>query len=330
MRSPFAVGSLQLLCMLLCVAALWLLLLWPLQLVCWLLRCCCRRTTTGAEQPQNSRPRCVLVTGASSGIGEAVARHYATLQGEEVLLALTGRNQQRLESVADECRKLGAQVVCRVVDVTDAPGMEAFIEEVHALRPLDIVLANAGVNFCTVGGHQQSFSQSCRDIFSINVDGVLNTVLPASALQAEVGRGTIAIVSSLAAYSHLYSIGDGEGSPYSATKAAVKMLGLHMRRRFAPKGVNVSVVCPGFVTSGMTKALNMGKLWMEIPAEEAAARIHEGLCHNDAIISFPKTVDTLSYIGSVFPEAVTEQAINLILAILGRKRKKRDVSTKED
>ena len=156
--------------------------------------------------------------------------------------------------------------------------MEAFIEEVHALRPLDIVLANAGVNFCTVGGHQQSFSQSCRDIFSINVDGVLNTVLPASALQAEVGRGTIAIVSSLAAYSHLYSIGDGEGSPYSATKAAVKMLGLHMRRRFAPKGVNVSVVCPGFVTSGMTKALNMGKLWMEIPAEEAAARIHEGLC----------------------------------------------------
>ena len=87
-------------------------------------------------------PRSILITGASSGIGEALARHYAA---PGITLHLGGRNPERLEAVARGCREAGAEVLTWTGEVTDAEGMRQWISQSDAHHPLNLVIANAGV-----------------------------------------------------------------------------------------------------------------------------------------------------------------------------------------
>ena len=84
----------------------------------------------------------VLITGASSGIGEALALQYAS-RGD--MLFLCGRNSARLLSVADRCRELGATVHAETLDVTDSAAAEAWLKKCNATAPINLVFANAGV-----------------------------------------------------------------------------------------------------------------------------------------------------------------------------------------
>jgi len=88
-------------------------------------------------------PQSLLITGASSGIGEALARHYAT---PGVALALTGRDAARLAAAAAACRAAGAAVETATIDVTDRDGLRAWIERIDDAAPLDLVVANAGIS----------------------------------------------------------------------------------------------------------------------------------------------------------------------------------------
>src|SRR5262245_23839876 len=88
-------------------------------------------------------PRAILVTGASSGIGEALARAYA---GPRIALALTGRDGARLEATAMACRARGAEVLAETVDAVDRSAMERFIAMAEAHAPLELVIANAGIS----------------------------------------------------------------------------------------------------------------------------------------------------------------------------------------
>ncbi|MEE9195623.1 MAG: SDR family NAD(P)-dependent oxidoreductase, partial [Alphaproteobacteria bacterium] len=123
-------------------------------------------------------PCSILITGANSGIGGALALAYAA---PGVVLALGGRNQSRLEAVATACRERGATVETAQIDVTDADAMAAWIAKADAAARLDLVIANAGISggtFTTSGGAGSGTEQT-RKIFPVNVDGVINTVLPA-------------------------------------------------------------------------------------------------------------------------------------------------------
>ena len=115
----------------------------------------------------------ILITGASSGIGEALALHYA-VPGR--LLSLLGRNSERTEAVASLCRAKGARVSAISLDVQDATAMEAWVRDRDHEQSLDLVIANAGVSAGS-GGSGESAEQT-RQIFSINVNGIFNTVLP--------------------------------------------------------------------------------------------------------------------------------------------------------
>ncbi|MCB2102110.1 MAG: SDR family NAD(P)-dependent oxidoreductase, partial [Rhodobacterales bacterium] len=98
---------------------------------------------TGAMAPRDETPSCILITGASSGIGAALAAAYAA-PGRH--LVLTGRSAERLDAVARACRDRGATVAARALDVTDGPAMADWIGTLDDARPLDLVIANAGIS----------------------------------------------------------------------------------------------------------------------------------------------------------------------------------------
>ena len=222
------------------------------------------------------QPGSILITGASSGIGEALARLYA---GPGVTLALCGRDAGRLETVASACRAAGAEASGTVLDVTDRAAAARWVAESDRARALDLVIANAGISAGS-GGRGESDDQ-IRQILAVNVDGVLNTVLPAIPPMRARRRGQIALMSSLAAYRGL------PGAPaYCASKATLKSLAESWRAEFAPSGIAVSVICPGFVESGMT-ATNDFPMPFLMPAEKAARIIRRGLMRNRARIAFP-------------------------------------------
>ena len=112
----------------------------------------------------------VLITGASSGIGEALAIHYA--KSGVKLLSLCGRNKERLDKTAEECRKFGVEVDARIVDVRMKKDVEAWINEANKKMPLNLVFANAGV------ATLEETTDNVRRTFFVNVLGVINTVLP--------------------------------------------------------------------------------------------------------------------------------------------------------
>ena len=240
-------------------------------------------------------PEAVLITGASSGIGEALARDYAE-SGR--FLALSGRNEQRLEAVAEACRGFGADVSTATVDVADRDTTAKWIKGIDADHPLDLVIANAGISAGT-GGRGESESQA-RDIFAVNLAGVLNTVWPAMGPMRKRRHGQIAIISSIAAFRGI------PGTPaYSASKAAVKSYGEALRGWLGPEGIRVSVVFPGFVRTRMTEK-NTYPMPFIIDAAKAARIIRRGLERDNARIAFPWPMYFLAWLLGTLPPGWTD------------------------
>jgi short-subunit dehydrogenase len=246
-------------------------------------------------------PGAILITGASSGIGEALARDYAE-SGR--FLALSGRDKQRLESVAEACRGFGAEVAAQTVDVADRDATAKWISDIDADHPLDLVIANAGIAAGT-GGRGESENQT-RDIFAINLAGVLNTVWPALGPMRKRRRGQIAIVSSIAGFRGF------PGTPaYSASKAAVKTYGEALRGWLASEGIRVSVVCPGFVRTRMTEK-NDFPMPFVMDAAKAARIIRRGLERNKARIAFPWPMYFLAWLLGALPPGLTDPLLKWV------------------
>lgn len=251
------------------------------------------------------QPRAILITGASSGIGEALALAYAA---PGIFLALLGRDEPRLSAVAAACRQRGAEVSICAGDVTHGAGLAAFIQTVDRQHPLDLVIANAGTSAGTDGGGESA--AQTRHVLGVNVDGVLNTVLPVLPRMVARGRGQIALMSSLAGFRGF------PGSPtYCASKAMVRVWGEGLRPELAGSGVEVSVICPGFVTTRMT-AVNQFRMPLLMSAERAAAIIKNGLARNKARIVFPWRLYFIVRLLTALPPAL----IDPLLARLPKKR----------
>lgn len=240
-------------------------------------------------------PRAILITGASSGLGEALARHYA--QPRRTLF-LSGRDDGRLEAVAHAARGAGADVYTRVLDVTDRDGMAEWIGDCDAIRPLELVIANAGISAGT-GPLGESEAQT-RAIFAVNLDGVMNTVLPAVAAMRPRRIGQIALMSSLASFRGM------PGAPaYCASKAAVRVWGEGLRGELARDNIRVSVICPGFVVTRMTD-VNTFPMPFLMKADKAAAIMARGLAANRGRISFPWQMAALSWLAAALPDRLMD------------------------
>ncbi len=223
-----------------------------------------------------TQPSSILITGASSGIGEALALRYAA---PGVFLALTGRDAGRLNAVAEACRACGAVVEPRTIDVTERDMMREWVLDLDRARPLDLVIANAGISGGTAGEGENE--DQARRIFEVNILGVLNTVGPLIQPMKARKSGQIAIIASLAGYT------GWPGAPaYTASKGGIRLYAEGLRGSLRHTGVKVSVVCPGFVRSRMT-AVNDYKMPLMLTSEKAAEIIAEGLKKDRGRILFP-------------------------------------------
>jgi short-subunit dehydrogenase len=241
----------------------------------------------------------IVITGASSGIGEALAIDYAR---PGVALALTGRDAARLEAVAAACRAKGATVVADTVDVVVRETFAAWLTAFDDAHPVDLVIANAGISIDKDNSSLDDFSV-IRKTLDVNVGGVLNTVEPLLPRLIARKQGQIAIVSSLASF-----IGLPYSASYNASKAAVRVWGESIRYVLKKNGIGVSVVCPGFVVSRITANAPFPMPFL-MTAARASAIIRRGLAHNRARIAFPLGTKAAVWFGQVLPGGWTARLL---------------------
>jgi len=226
------------------------------------------------------RPRRVFITGASSGIGEALARHYAA---EGALIALLGRRQGALEALAAQ---LETQTWIHTGDVADPVAMHmaglAFIERFGVP---DIVIASAGVSAGTLTEYEAD-ARVFERILHTNVLGMVHTFQPFVEPMRQAGTGTLVGIASVAGVRGL----PGAGA-YSASKAAARTYLESLRVELHGSGVRVVTLSPGYIDTPMTR-VNTYPMPFLMPAERAARRmaslIDRGRRH--AVVPWPMGV----------------------------------------
>lgn len=253
-------------------------------------------------------PRSILITGASSGIGAALASLYA---GRGTHLGLCGRNAERLAAVAALCRERGAEVTEASIDVTDAAAVAAWVERAERAAPLDLVIANAGIQGgLSRDGAGETLAEVQR-VMAVNFGGVCNTVHAALPAMRRRHVGQIALVASLAA---LRGIPASPG--YCASKAAVKVYGEALRAWLAPEGIAVSIVLPGFVETPLSDTVSGPKPLM-LSAERAATIIRRRLAKRHPLIVFPYGLYFAAQIMQALPRRLTDRLLRRLPVEIG-------------
>lgn len=245
-------------------------------------------------------PQTVLITGATGGIGAALARRYAR---PARTLILHGRDAARLQALARDCEASGARVVCIVFDLRDATEAVRVLREVSREHAIDLAIVNAGVTHSIGAGEEVENLDIARAVLAVNLDGALATIAAVLPDMRRRAAGQIAILSSLSAYYGLPIT-----PTYCASKAALKAYGEALRGWLAPQGIAVSVVLPGFVRTGMM-AIFPGATPRALSPDQAALRIVRGLAANPARIAFPRMLAWGAWWLAVLPAALSQRLV---------------------
>jgi hypothetical protein len=236
-------------------------------------------------------PQRILITGASAGIGLALARFYAR---PGVTLALVARRADRLEALRAELEPGGVRVLVYAADVRDAPRMAEVVRTFGAQAGgVDLAIANAGIS---LGDRFDGDPSRARDIFAVNVQGLLNTLLPCVPLMEAQGAGHLVGIGSVAGFRGL----PGKAA-YSASKAAVKQLLDGWRPGLRRRGIRVTTICPGFVATELT-AKNPYPMPFLMGADKAARLTGQAIARGAATYVFPWQMRLLVPLLKVVPD----------------------------
>jgi NAD(P)-dependent dehydrogenase (short-subunit alcohol dehydrogenase family) len=251
---------------------------------------------------QDLEGRVVLVTGAGSGIGRAIALAFAA-QGSTV--TMIGRNQGPLDAVAAEIRHAGAQAFPRICDVTQKQQVESLKQEISSrFGAVQVLVNNAGI--APAAGFLEMDDGLWEEVMSVNLTGTYNCckVFLAEMLEAKWGR-IINIASTVAkvAYSHI--------SAYATSKHAVLGLTRALAVETAKFGVTVNAVCPGYVDTGLTR--RNARLMAEKrgrPLDDSLATL-AGTSPQKRLIEPQEVADLVLMLASESAKGITGQAINV-------------------
>ncbi len=259
-------------------------------------------STKSSQQPAIVRADtfCVVITGASSGLGAALARAYSA---PGVMLGLAGRNPTRLAQVAEACRQKGARAETALLDVADADGVSEWLRRIDAIAPVNLLIANAGISAGTRPDGSLEGIDAARAVVLTNLLGTIHSVEPLLPLMIGRCAGQIAVVASLAAYRGL-----PDSPAYCASKAGVLAYGESLRGKVEPHGVRVSVIVPGFFASPMSDRYAGQKLFL-LSEEQAVRRVMRGLRRKARRIVFPRRLALLLRTVNVLPAWLGDRII---------------------
>lgn len=232
---------------------------------------------------------CAWITGASSGIGAALAEELA---GRGWTVAISARRESDLKNVAAQHE----DIHCFPCDVRDRAAMAQTVSAIETkLGPIALGVMNAGIYLPTA---LPEFDATLFDrTFEVNLNGTVNGLAALVPLMVARGEGHISLVSSVAGYGGLVT-----SAAYGASKAALFNMGESMAMDLKPSGVHMSMVAPGFVKTPATD-VNRFPMPFIINADEAARRIADGLGKNKTHISFPRRFSYLLRVLNMLPRA---------------------------
>jgi len=248
----------------------------------------------------------VFLTGASSGIGEALAHFYAARGDTLGLLARREDHLARLKAAR------GSTVETYAADVTDLQAVKAAAAAFIARHGVpDIVIGNAGVSHGTLTEFEDDVDVF-RQIMDVNVNGVVNTFHPFIAPMKARGSGSLVGIASVAGFRGLPG-----ASAYSASKAAVISYCEALRVELKRPGVQVTTICPGYIATPMT-AGNPYPMPFIIPADEFARRCARAVDAKASLAVIPWPMAIAGRIFRLVPNFIYDR----MMAKAGRKPRK--------
>ena len=247
--------------------------------------------------PSKPATRRVFITGASSGIGAALARHYAA-QG-----AMLGLVARRGELLSDLAASLNTECATYAVDVRDADAMRAAAEDFMLRHGTpDIVIANAGVSRGTLTQHAEDLT-AFRAVMDINVLGLLHTFHPFIEPMRRSGHGHLAGIASVAGLRGLPG-----ASAYSASKAAAISYLESLRVEMVKSGVSVTTLCPGYIRTPMTD-VNTYPMPFMMEADTAAAKMARVIDRKRRYVILPWQMALVGRFMKLLPASVWDWAM---------------------
>ncbi len=219
-----------------------------------------------------------FITGASTGLGLEMARQLAAAGYD---LALVARREQLLMDLKEELKSSGRRILVLAADVSRWDEIKRAMERAEQeLGPVDLLIANAGLS---LDAPLHRFDvQLARQVYEVNVIGLMQTVAAALPFMMGRKRGHIVGVSSLASY-----ISVPRSTVYCSSKAAASSYLEGLRIELMPIGIKVTTVCPGFVKTPMTQK-NKFKMPFLLEAPEAVRIILKGISQGQTMVHFPK------------------------------------------
>ncbi|HEX8119409.1 MAG TPA: SDR family NAD(P)-dependent oxidoreductase [Pyrinomonadaceae bacterium] len=241
--------------------------------------------------------RVVLITGASSGIGRALALE---LGKRGARLALTARRGEELLRLSEEIERAGGEALALPADVRDPVAMDGAAKKVQERwGRVDVLVANAGMSSTTAGTRLNA--SEVGDVIAINVLGVVNSVAAVLPAMLERGAGHLVAISSLASYR-----GMPKSGAYSASKAAVSTFFESLRVDLRKSGIDVTTIHPGFVRTPLTEGRKK-KLPFLLEPDDAACRIIRAVERRARTYAFPWQLASLVRVIRHIPGAVYDR-----------------------
>ena len=242
----------------------------------------------------------IFITGASSGIGESLARFYA---GQGVQLGLVARRADWLEKVADSLSPRPEIYVC---DVRDSAALKAAANDfINKHGVPDVVIANAGVSRGTLTEIEEDLA-AFQEIFDINVMGLVNTFHPFVDAMKANGGGTLVGIASVAGFR-----GIPGGGAYSASKAAVIRYCESLRVELRAANVAVVTICPGYIRTPMT-AVNKFKMPFLISVDDAVVRFARAIDAKTSFTVIPWTMGIAARVLRITPNWLYDRVFQMM------------------